>query len=494
MARSAGVLLSITSLPSPYGIGTIGKEARKFADFLKKSGQTIWQILPVGPTSYGDSPYQSFSTYAGNPYLIDLDTLCEEGLLTKEEVMSRDWGSDDAEVDYEKIYNNRFEVLKIAYDNFKKGDQKAFTSFKRKNSSWLKNYALYMAVKKSFDMVSWTEWPDEEIKMRDEAAVKRYERKLKDDVDFWKFVQFKFYEQWESFRAYVNGLGIKILGEMPIYVAMDSADTWANPKLFQFDEENLPTAVAGCPPDGFSATGQLWGNPLYNWEYHKETGYTWWLERIAHCFRLYDVVRIDHFRGFDEYYAIPYGSKTAENGCWQPGPGMDLFNTINEKLGELKIIAEDLGFLTDSVLQLLKDSGYPGMKVLQFAFDSRESGNYLPHMYPTNCVVYTGTHDNTTTRAWYHEVSKECRTYAKEYLHKPALDEDTLSWDFIAMAMGSVADLCVIPMQDYLCLDKRARINTPSTLGGNWVWRMDKDALTDELVEQMKQMTALYGR
>ena len=238
----------------------------------------------------------------------------------------------------------------------------------------------------------------------------------------------------------------------------------------------------------------MWGNPLYNWEYHKETGYTWWLKRITHCFRLYDVVRIDHFRGFDEYYAIPYGSKTAENGCWKPGPGMDLFNTINEKLGELKIIAEDLGFLTDSVLQLLKDSGYPGMKVLQFAFDSRESGNYLPHTYPTNCVVYTGTHDNTTTRAWYHEVSKECRTYAKEYLHKLALDEDTLSWDFIAMAMGSVADLCVIPMQDYLCLDERARINTPSTLGGNWVWRMDKDALTDELVEQMKQMTVLYGR
>ena len=259
MARSAGVLLSITSLPSPYGIGTIGKEARKFADFLKKSGQTIWQILPVGPTSYGDSPYQSFSTYAGNPYLIDLDTLCEEGLLTKEEVMSRDWGSDDAEVDYEKIYNNRFEVLKIAYDNFKKGDQKAFTSFKRKNSSWLKNYALYMAVKKSFDMVSWTEWPDEEIKMRDEAAVKRYERKLKDDVDFWKFVQFKFYEQWKSFRAYVNGLGIKILGDMPIYVAMDSADTWANPELFQLYDDGDPIAVAGCPPDYFSATGQLWG-------------------------------------------------------------------------------------------------------------------------------------------------------------------------------------------------------------------------------------------
>ena len=386
MARSAGVLLSITSLPSPYGIGTIGKEARKFADYLKKAGQKIWQILPVGPTSYGDSPYQSFSTYAGNPYLIDLDTLCEEGLLTKEEIMSYDWGSNDAEVDYEKIYNSRFEVLRIAYNNFKKGDQKAFTSFKRKNSAWLKNYALYMAVKKSFDMVSWTEWPDEEIKMRDEAAVKRYERKLKDDVDFWKFVQFKFYEQWESFRAYVNGLGIKILGDMPIYVAMDSADTWANPELFQLYDDGDPIAVAGCPPDYFSADGQLWGNPLYNWPYHKQTGYAWWIQRVRHALGIYDLLRIDHFRGFDTYWAIPADSTTAKTGKWETGPRMELFNALEGALGKLPIIAEDLGELFPSVRELLADSTFPGMKVLQFAFGGGDS-DYLPHNHVKNSVV-----------------------------------------------------------------------------------------------------------
>ena len=440
MARSAGVLLSITSLPSPYGIGTIGKEARKFADFLKKSGQTIWQILPVGPTSYGDSPYQSFSTYAGNPYLIDLDTLCEEGLLTKEEVMSRDWGSDDAEVDYEKIYNNRFEVLKIAYDNFKKGDQKAFTSFKRKNSSWLKNYALYMAVKKSFDMVSWTEWPDEEIKMRDEAAVKRYERKLKDDVDFWKFVQFKFYEQWESFRAYVNGLGIKILGDMPIYVAMDSADTWANPELFQ----------------------------------------------------LYDITRIDHFRAFASYYSIPYPAENAINGEWVEGPRIKFFNMMEEALGKIDIVAEDLGTLTPDVTELMEQTGYPGMKVLEFAFDSGEENDYLPHKYTENCVVYTGTHDNDTVMGWLETAKPEDVNYARSYCQMP--DDEPFNWGLIRVAYESKADTAIVPMQDILGLGKEARMNIPSTLGGNWVWRLDGTALTDELADKLKTMSEKSGR
>ena len=493
MARSAGVLLSITSLPSPYGIGTIGKEARKFADYLKKSGQKIWQILPVGPTSYGDSPYQSFSTYAGNPYLIDLDTLCEEGLLTKEEIMSYDWGSNDAEVDYEKIYNSRFEVLRIAYNNFKKGDQKAFSSFKRKNSAWLKNYALYMAVKKSFDMVSWTEWPDEEIKMRDEAAVKRYERKLKDDVDFWKFVQFKFYEQWESFRAYVNGLGIKILGDMPIYVAMDSADTWANPELFQLYDDGDPIAVAGCPPDYFSATGQLWGNPLFNWDYMKETGYQWWVNRIAYQSKIYDVIRIDHFRGFDEYYAIPYGDSTAKNGHWKPGPGMDLFTTIENKLGKLPIIAEDLGFLTDSVKQLLAATGFPGMKVLEFAFDSRDTGSgYLPHCYPNNCIVYTGTHDNDTILGWFETAPEEFQNNAIRYLR--LTKEEGYHIGMMRCAWASVADTAIMQMQDFLGLGVEGRMNTPSTLGGNWTWRCLPGDYNDELADWLYEETKIYGR
>ena len=341
MARSAGVLLSITSLPSPYGIGTIGKEARAFADYLKAAGQKIWQILPVGPTSYGDSPYQSFSTYAGNPYLIDLDTLVEEGLLTKDVLDSIDWGADDAQVDYEKIYNNRFKVLRTAYESFKAKDQKAFRSFVRKNSKWLKNYALYMAVKSSFDMVSWTEWP-EDIKMRDEKALRRYERKLRDDINFWKFLQFKFYEQWESFRAYVNSLGIKILGDMPIYVAMDSADTWANPELFQLYDDGDPIAVAGCPPDYFSATGQLWGNPLYDWDYLKETDYEWWFERVKAASKLYDITRIDHFRAFASYYSIPYPAENAINGKWIEGPRYPFFQMMEEAVGKFEIVAEDL--------------------------------------------------------------------------------------------------------------------------------------------------------
>ena len=317
---------------------------------------------------------------------------------------------------------------------------------------------------------------------------------LQDEINFFRFQQYEFSRQWGRLRAYANERGVKVIGDIPIYVAFDSADTWASPELFQFDDNDVPIAVAGCPPDGFSATGQLWGNPLYNWEYHKKTGYAWWMRRIAHCFRLYDTVRIDHFRGFDEYYAIPYGHPTAEHGKWMPGPGIDFFHTIEEKLGHLDIIAEDLGFLTDSVLQLLEESGFPGMKVIQFAFDSRESANYLPHTYTNNCVVYTGTHDNDTTRGWYHSVSRECREFAKEYLHRHTLDEDELSWDFAAMAMGSVAALCVIPVQDYLCLDSRGRINTPSTLGNNWTWRLKKGQIDDALIKEIWKITKLYGR
>ena len=483
--------MPVFSLPSKYGIGCFSKEAYKFVDKLKKAGQSYWQILPLGPTGYGDSPYQSFSTFAGNPYYIDLKTLIKEGLLTKKECKAYDFGENDKEIDYEKIYRSRFKVLKKAYDRFEKNEE--FTSFVNENDYWLEDYALYMAIKDRNNGVSWKEW-EAPLRDRDEAALAQAREELAEEIDFYRFQQYEFDRQWKKLHAYANAQGVKIIGDIPIYVAFDSADTWASPKLFQFDENNNPTGVAGCPPDAFSATGQLWGNPLYNWEYHKETGYAWWIQRIAYCLKLYDVVRIDHFRGFDEYYAIPYGDETAVNGKWMPGPGMDLFRAIEAKLGRPEIIAEDLGFLTSSVLKLLEDSGFPGMKVLQFAFDARESSNYLPHTYPTNCVVYTGTHDNDTTRGWYHEVGKDARDFAKEYMCKPRLDEDTLAGDFIAMAMSSVADLCVIPMQDYLNLGSSARINIPSTLGGNWVWRMEKKQFSDAVVNEIARVTKLYGR
>ena len=463
MARSAGVLLSITSLPSPYGIGTIGKEAREFADFLKRAGQKVWQILPVGPTSYGDSPYQSFSTYAGNPYLIDLDTLADEGLVTREQLAGFDWGYSDKEVDYEKIYNSRFRVLRMAFETFKSRgtkdrEHRKYRAFVRKNGKWLKNYALYMAVKNSFDMVSWTEWP-EDIKMREETAVRRYERRLRDDVNFWKYLQFKFYEQWDAFRAYVNGLGIKILGDMPIYVAMDSADTWANPELFQLYDDGDPIAVAGCPPDYFSATGQLWGNPLYDWDYLKETDYEWWFERIAAASKLYDITRIDHFRAFASYYSIPYPAENAINGKWVEGPRIQFFRMMEEA---------------------------------EFAFDSGEENDYLPHNYANNCVVYTGTHDNDTINGWLETAKPEDVRYAREYCKMS--DDEPFNWGLIRTAYESKADMAVIPMQDLLGLGKEARMNTPSTLGGNWTWRVDKAALSDELAEKLKTMSVNTGR
>ena len=520
--RECGVLMPVFSLPSAYGIGCFSKEAYEFVDMLKKSGQTKWQILPLGPTGYGDSPYQSFSTFAGNPYFIDPETLIKEGLLTKKECeesmpavkgesvdeRSSDETVDeetagatvDAEtseetvmssIDYEWLYFHRFPLLRKAFSRFQ--PDASYEKFLTENADWLTDYCLFMAIKDKQGGISFAEWPDA-YRNREPEALEEAKAALKTEMDFYRFQQYEFRKQWDKLHAYANAQGIEIIGDIPIYVAFDSADTWANPKLFQIGEDNLPTGVAGCPPDAFSATGQLWGNPLFAWDYHKKTGYEWWLKRIAHCFSLYDVVRIDHFRGFDEYYAIPYGDKTAEFGKWMPGPGMDLFRTVKERLGDLPIIAEDLGFLTESVKELLKDSGYPGMKVLQFAFDPREPSNYLPHTYTPNSVVYTGTHDNTTTRGWYHEISAESRAFAREYMRIPALDEDTLSWNFIALAMSSVANLCMIPMQDYLCLDKEARINTPSTLGGNWTWRMEKGAFTEELAGQMKRLTVIYGR
>ena len=491
--RRNGMLLPIASLPSPYGIGGFSKEAYEFIDLLEETGQKLWQILPLGPTSYGDSPYQSFSTFAGNPYFIDLDTLAEKGWLTREACEASDYGDNESYIDYGRIYNSRFVLLKQAFLNSDILSDEKFTEFCKANQHWLPDYALYMALKNQNDGKSWIEW-EEEIRLRKPEAVECYKRELEEECNFYEFLQYEFHEQWTKVKEYAHKKGIQIVGDVPIYVAFDSADTWANPELFQLDEKNLPLGVAGCPPDAFSATGQLWGNPLYNWAYHKKTGYDWWLKRIAYCFDLYDIVRIDHFRGFDEYYSIPYGDETAVNGHWEKGPGMDLFNTVKEKLGELDIIAEDLGFLTESVFQLLKDSGYPGMKVLQFAFDPSEDSDYLTYKYQRNCVVYTGKHDNDTTAGWFEKLSDGDKEVALRYMNSFYTPKEEQHWDLIALAMRSTADTCIIPVQDFLGLGSEARINMPSTLGDNWKWRMTKGVFSEELKEKIRRMTKLYGR
>ncbi len=489
--RKGGVLLPVSSIPSKYGIGTFSKQAYEFVDFLERAGQSFWQILPLGPTGYGDSPYQSFSTFAGNPYYIDLEELIKKGWLTKEECDACDFGSDDGYVDYEKIYLSRFRILKIAYERSNIKEDKEFGEFKEDNAAWLEDYALYMAVKNSFHGISWIEW-EEDIRLRKPEAMKAYKEKFADEIEFYQFQQFVFAVQWLALKAYANKKKISIIGDIPIYVAFDSADTWANPELFQLDESCTPTGVAGCPPDSFSATGQLWGNPLYKWEYHKETGYEWWMHRISYCYRLYDVVRIDHFRGFDEYYFIPYGDTTAEFGHWEKGPGYDIFKVMKEKIGKKPVIAEDLGFLTPSVISLVKKTGYPGMKILQFAFDSREESDYLPHNYSNNSVVYTGTHDNDTTMGWYGSLNRQDKAFAKRYLNIKAKKE--IYWEFIRAALSSVADTAIIPVQDYLGLGSEARVNMPSTLGNNWKWRLRDGQLDDSLAERIREITKLYGR
>ncbi len=489
--RRSGVLMPVSSLPSRFGIGGFSKEAYDFVDFLAASGQSLWQILPLGPTGYGDSPYQSFSTFAGSPYYISLDALIEEGLLTEEECASVDFGNDTKRVDYEKIYYTRFELLRKAFERANRSDDADYSAFVKENELWLKDYAMYMAVKDSLDGVSWIEW-DEEIRLRKPKAMKKYEKVLADDIAFYSYQQYLFSKHWTALKEYANKKGILIVGDIPIYVAFDSADTWANPELFQLDEKNVPIAVAGCPPDAFSATGQLWGNPLYKWDYHEETGFAWWMRRLAHCFDIYDIVRIDHFRGFDEYWAVPYGDETAENGEWKPGPGYKLFEVMKKTLGNRAVIAEDLGFLTPSVLKLVKKTGYPGMKILQFAFDATGESDYLPHKYPNNCVVYTGTHDNDTVNGWLATLNKKDLAFVKKYVNVKRTPE--LCETLIRTALGSVADTAIIPMQDYLGLGGEARINTPSTLGGNWEWRMEKDACTEELSKHMLELAWIYGR
>ena len=485
--------MSISSLPSNYGIGCFSKEAYEFVDDLKNAGMSVWQLLPLGPTSYGDSPYQSFSTFAGNPYFIDPETLIKKGYITKKKCDSYDFGKDPQAVDYEKIYKSRFRLLKEAFKKFDTGD-KNFLKFVKANSFWLEDYALYMAVKGSFKNRSWQEWKDD-IRLRKKEALERYRERFAGEIVFYEFLQFEFYEEWRELKKYANSKGISIIGDIPIYVALDSADTWANPELFQFDEDLRPTAVAGCPPDAFSADGQLWGNPLYDWEKHKKTGYSWWMKRLKSCFELYDRVRIDHFRGFDEYYSIPFPSENARHGAWKKGPGYDLFKTMKEKLGDRQVIAEDLGYLTPSVIRLVKRTGYPGMKILQFAFDSREESDYLPHNYSENSVVYTGTHDNDTTSHWFEVLNPGDKRFAMEYMDI-AKDEKKaeIPWVFIRGAFSSVSFIAVIPMQDVLSLGGKARMNMPSTLGGNWQWRMKAGAFTQARQKRLFKLAKLYGR
>lgn len=488
--------MSVTSLPGRYGIGCFSKSAYDFVDWLREAGQTCWQILPLGPTSYGDSPYQSFSTFAGNPYFISLEELTEEGVLTKKECQSADFGKRADDIDYEKIYKNRYPLLHKAYERSRISEDPDYVCFVEENRWWLADYALFMAVKERFGGAPWTEWA-EDIRLRRDYAMDYYRRELYFDIEFQQYLQYKFFSQWKKLKAYANEKGIQIIGDIPIYVAMDSADAWAHPELFQLDERNMPAAVAGCPPDGFSATGQLWGNPLYRWEYHKSTGYDWWMSRMWFCFQMYDVVRIDHFRGFDEYYSIPYGEETAVNGHWEKGPGIDLFRCMEQRLGKHQVIAEDLGYVTDSVRKMVQESGFPGMKVLEFAFDSRDSGSasdYLPHNYAENSAAYTGTHDNETIAGWFRSITDEERQMARDYLcdqHTPA---EELYKSFIALVMRSRSDLCIIPMQDYLGLDNQSRMNQPSTLGKNWKWRLVKGDLSDELKEEILAITRRYGR
>lgn len=488
--RACGMLLPVTSLPSDYGIGSLSREAYDFIDKLQAAGQAYWQILPLGPTGYGDSPYQSFSAFAGNPYLIDLEDLIRKGLLTREECEAVDFGANVREIDYEKVYYGRFPLLRKAYNRWKANhvsqDMEALGAETRE-------YCFYMAIKDRFGGGGWTAW-DQGIRLRDPEALAGYWEELKDDIQFYAFLQLQFERQWTALKKYANEHGVRIIGDIPIYVAMDSADSWSCPELFQFDGEGRPEAVAGCPPDGFAATGQLWGNPLYRWEYHRKTGYDWWIRRMEYSLKLYDMVRVDHFRGFDEYYAIPAGSLTAETGVWRTGPGAEIFEAMKKRLGEVDIIAEDLGFLTPSVLDLLKNSGYPGMKVLQFAFDSGPDSMYLPHNYHSNCVVYTGTHDNDTLCGWLRTMRDENRRYARQYAGGERTPEAEQHWDFIRLALASVADLAVIPVPDYLGLGTEARINEPSTLGGNWLWRMEKDALDEVLLSRCREMAEWYGR
>ncbi|MEN6471370.1 MAG: 4-alpha-glucanotransferase [Clostridiaceae bacterium] len=491
MKRSCGILLHISSLPSPYGIGTLGREARAFADFLKEAGQTYWQVLPVGQTGYGNSPYQSFSTFAGNPYFIDLDELAENGLLTRGELDDERWDENPRAVNYGRVFERRFRVLRKAFERAKIRGLSEAEAFFEENEAWLDDYTLFMALKAHHNMRAYADW-DEDIRLRRPEALSRYRTLLGDEMRFYAYLQYLFFKQWNAFRAYVNGLGIKLIGDLPIYVSPDSADVWANPACFLLDENARPTAVAGVPPDYFSATGQLWGNPLYEWAYHEKTGYAWWLERVSAAAGLFDALRIDHFRGFESYWSVPCGQTTAERGVWEKGPGMALISAVKARFPDLPVIAEDLGVMTGAVRGLLSASGFPGIKVLQFAFDSAGENDHLPHTYMKNCLCCTGTHDNDTLAGWLAAANEADRAFAAEYL---GLNEkEGFLWGVIRGGLSSAADLFIAPMQDYLGLGTDCRMNRPSTPSGNWMWRLLDGECTGILAKRLRRAAMLYGR
>ncbi len=499
MKRFAGVLLSVTSLPSKYGIGCFDQAAYDFVDWLEKAGQRYWQILPLGATSHGgsdDSPYQAFSAFAGNPYLISLDALIEEGVLTQEECDATDFGSNPAKVDFDKLHEQRFALLHKAYERSNISENWEYQNFCNANHWWLNDYALFMALKSFFQDAAFRSWP-EDIRMHWGFALDYYNRELYFEVEFQKYLQFKFDQQWTRLKAYANSKHIQIVGDIPIYVSPDGADVWAHPELFQLDENNRSSAIAGCPPDAFAADGQIWGNPLYRWDLHAATGFEWWVTRMWHSFKLYDVVRIDHFRGFDEYFSIPEGAESAKAGHWEKGPGMDLFNTIRYRLGDVQVIAEDLGLMTEGVRQLVKNSGYPNMKVLQFAVDPADiacSNDYWPHNYSSNCVVYTGTHDNETIAGWLEGLDAASRKQVRDYLCNYDTADDKLYKSLINLAMASVAKDCIVPIQDHLGLNNNARMNQPGTVGFNWRWRLTEGQLTEELAEEVLAVTMRCNR
>ena len=488
--RASGILMHISSLPGPGGIGTMGKSAYEFVDFLEAAGQKYWQLLPLCPTGYGDSPYQSFSTFAGNHYFIDLEYLIDEGLLTRDEVDAVTWCRGPEKVDYGALYENRCRVLRRAYERFVPDE--AYRAFLRENQSWLPDYSLFMALKEAYPGGDWLAWP-KGLRLREPEALAEARETYEKEIDFHCFLQYLFHCQWETLRAYAKGKGIGIIGDVPIYVPLDSADVWANYELFQLDADRRPKLVAGVPPDGFTADGQLWGNPLYDWEKLKSTGYDWWLRRLGAAANMYDVVRLDHFRGFESYWAVPAEDDTAKNGHWLPGPGWDFVGTLREKLPELRFIAEDLGYLTPEVKKLQKDSGYPGMKVLEFAFDSREPSDYLPHRYTPNSVCYLGTHDNMTMQQWFDEADEDDVAYAKEYMGLN--EEEGYVWGMLRGGMSSVSETFVAQMQDYIGLGARGRMNFPGTLSdANWTWRAKAEDFTPELAARIRAMTKLYGR
>ena len=492
MKRASGIILPLFSLPSPYGVGTMGQAARDFVDFLASAGQAWWQVLPVAPTSYGDSPYQSPSAFAGNPYFIDLDLLVTDGLLTEEEVRAPDWGDDPTRVNYEQLYQSRLDLLRLACERGWERDREEVAAFVADNGDWLADYALFMAVKRHFGMAAWRAWPDEAIRLHRADACERYAQELDADVRLFAYVQYLFFAQWAELRAYAHERGVRIFGDMPIYVALDSADVWAHPENYQLDERNNPVEVAGVPPDYFSSEGQLWGNPLYDYEAMAADGFSWWQRRVRAAGQLYDMVRIDHFRGFARYWSVPADASTAKNGRWVDGPGIALIDALRQGAPQVSLVAEDLGKPTPDVMELLLASGLPGMKVLQFAFDGREDNEHLPHGIPVNCVCYTGTHDNAPLGAWFAEESPTCLALARSYVGLN--DEEGQVWGMVRQGMSSPATLFFAQMQDYLELGPESRINTPGTMDGNWRWRLRPGQLTADLARRIADITRLYGR